>query len=108
MTVSAGIDFDKEALTAQEVLHQLEKCRQGQITQEELTAARQALLSGLRATHDSPSAIEGYYATAALSGMGMTPQQYMQAVEAVTMEDVVAAARSLQLHTTFFLKGANQ
>lgn len=108
VTVSAGIDFDKEALTAQEVLHQLEKCRQGQITQEELTAARQALLSGLRATHDSPSAIEGYYATAALSGMGMTPQQYMQAVEAVTMEDVVAAARSLQLHTTFFLKGADQ
>ena len=40
--------------------------------------------------------------------MGMTPQQYMQAVEAVTMEDVVAAARSLQLHTTFFLKGADQ
>ncbi len=108
VTVSAGIDFDKEGLTAQEVLHQLEKCRQGQITQEELTAARQALLSGLRATHDSPSAIEGYYATAALSGMGMTPQQYMQAVEAVTMEDVVAAARSLQLHTTFFLKGADQ
>lgn len=108
VTVSAGIDFDKETLTAQEVLHQLEKCRQGQITQEELTAARQALLSGLRATHDSPSAIEGYYATAALSGMGMTPQQYMQAVEAVTMEDVVAAARSLQLHTTFFLKGADQ
>ena len=108
VTVSAGIDFDKEAVTRQEVLRQLAACQQGDITDEELTAARQAILSSLRSTHDSPGGIEGYYATAALSGMGMTPAQYMAAVEAVTKEQVVAAANSLQLHTTYFLKGGSQ
>ena len=108
LTVSAGIDFDQETRTRQEVLNQLKNCQEGRITDEELTAAKQALLSSLRATHDSPSAIEGYYATAALSGMDMTPRQYMDAVEAVTKEQVVAAAQSLQLHTTFFLKGGSQ
>ena len=108
VTVSAGIDFDKEDVTRQEVLRQLKACQEGDITEEELTAARQAILSSLRSTHDSPSAIEGYYATAALSGMGMTPQQYMEAVEAVTKEQVVAAANSLTLHTTYFLKGGSQ
>lgn len=108
VTVSAGIDFDKEEITRQEVMRQLEACRQGDITEEELTAARQAILSSLRATHDSPSSIEGYYATAALSGMKMTPDDYMAAVEAVTKEQVVAAANSLQLHTTYFLKGGSQ
>ncbi len=108
VTVSAGIDFDKEDITRAEVLRQLKACQEGNITQEELTAARQAILSSLRSTHDSPGAIEGYYATAALSGMKMTPSDYMTAIEAVTKEEVVAAANSLELHTTYFLKGGSQ
>ena len=108
VTVSAGIDFDKEEITRQEVLRQLKACQEGDITEEELTAARQAILSSLRSTHDSPGAIEGYYATAALSGMKMTPMEYMAAVEAVTKEQVVAAANTLTLHTTYFLKGGSQ
>ncbi len=108
ITVSAGIDFDKETTVREEILHQLQLCREGNITPEELTAAREAILSSLRATHDSPAAIEGYYATAALSGMGMTPAQYMDAVRSVTLEQVVAAANSITLHSTYFLKGGSQ
>ena len=108
LTVSAGIDFDKELQTREEVLRQLDACRKGDITDEELGAARAALLSSLRGTHDSPGTIEGYYATGVLSGLAMTPEDYMQALEAVTKEQVVAAANTLQLHTTYFLKGESQ
>ena len=106
LAVSAGIDFDKVDKTKQEVLALLEDCRQGKISPEELEAGREAVLSTLRATHDSPSSIENYYATAALSGMKMTPAEYMAAVEQVGLSDVVACARSLCLHSTYFLKGA--
>ncbi|MBQ5782438.1 MAG: hypothetical protein IIV99_03520, partial [Oscillospiraceae bacterium] len=51
----------------------------GHIADEELTAAKEALLSNLRSTHDSPGAIEGYYASAAISGIGMTPAAFMEA-----------------------------
>ena len=108
VTVSAGIDFDKEEMTRQEVEKQLNACREGQITEEELISAKQALLSSLRASHDSPGAIEGYYATAALSGMPLTVPEYMEAVEAVTVEQVAAAARTVQYHSSFFLKGGSQ
>ena len=108
LTVSAGIDFDKEELTRQEVARQLDALRQGDITDEELTAAKEALLSSLRGTHDSPSSIEGYYATAALSGLKLTPERYMEAVRTVTKDQVAAAANSLRLHTTYFLKGVTQ
>ena len=108
LTVSAGIDFDKERQTRDEILRQLEHCRAGRITAEELNAAREALLSSLRATHDSPGAIEGYYATGSLSGMTMTPGEYMAAILAVTPEQVVAAANTLTLHSTYFLKGGSQ
>lgn len=106
--VSAGIDFDKEDLTRQEIEKQLNACKNGDITEEELVSAQQALLSSLRATHDSPGAIEGYYATAALSGMKLTPAEYMAAVEAVTVQQVAAAARKVVCHSSFFLKGGSQ
>jgi predicted Zn-dependent peptidase len=105
VTVSAGIDFDKENQTREEILRQVDACRSGDITDAELTAAKAAVISSLRSTHDSPGSIEGYYATAALSGLGLTPDAYMQAVEAVTKEQVVAAANTLKLHSTYFLKG---
>ncbi len=108
ITVAAGIDFDKEALVRSEVLHQLDLCRQGEISESELKAAKEAILSSLRSTHDSPSAIEGFYATAAVSGLRFSHSAYMAAVEAVTREDVVACAREVRLHTTYFLKGGSQ
>ena len=108
LVVSAGIDFDKEQLTRDEVLRQLSICREGGITEQELRAAKEALLSSLRGTHDSPGAIEGYYATAALSGLIFSHGEYMEAVEAATVADVVACANSLELHTTYFLKGGSQ
>ena len=105
LTVSAGIDCKDNELVQAEILHQLEDCQQGNITDGELAAAKQALISQLQATHDSPGAIEGYYATAVLSGLQLTPESYMQAVERVTKEDVVAASQSLTKHTVYFLKG---
>ena len=108
LTVGAGIDFDKEQLTRDEILRQLDACRRGEITQEELTAGKEALLSSLRATSDSPGAIEGYYATAHLSGLNMTPERYMEAVEKVSIADVTAAAQTVTLHSTYFLKGESQ
>lgn len=105
VTLSAGIDCDKEQIVRQEILSQLDACRKGNITPEELDAAKQAVINSLRSTHDAPGAIESYYATAALSGLGMTPEQYIRKVEEVTVEAVAKAAQSLQLHTTYFLKG---
>ena len=108
VTVSAGIDFEKEDQTRQEIARQLDAIRGGDITGEELNAAKEALLSSLRGTHDAPGSIEGYYSTAALSGMNMTVEEYMAAVRSVTAEQVSAAARTLKLHTTYFLKGVTE
>lgn len=108
ITVSAGIDFDKEEHVRREILKQLDACKTGDITAQELTAAKEALISSLRGVHDSPSAIESYYATAALSGMKLMPDAYIQAVSQVTVQQVVEAANTVQLHSSYFLKGADQ
>ena len=79
--------------------------RSGEITPEELRSAREALLSNLRATHDAPGAIEGYYASAAISGIGMDTKAFMEAIGRVETEDVQAAADTLQLACVYFLRG---
>ena len=106
LTVSAGIDPNMYTKVRQEIICQLEACQKGEITRQELIAAKQALLSQLKSTHDSPGAIEGYYAVSALSGLPLTPEDYIRAVEETTVEEVAAAAQKVQLHTVYFLKGA--
>lgn len=107
-TVSAGIDSGKSGLVQAEILNQLEACRQGNITEDELNAAKQALRAGLLSTPDAPASIENYYASAALSGLTLTPEAYMAAVEQVTAEQVAEAAKKLELHTVYFLKGVTE
>ena len=108
MTVSAGIDFSKEQVVRQAVLEQLEACQKGAITPEELRSAKESLRSSLLSVHDSPGAMENYYASAALSGLKLTVEQYLQAISDTTADQVAAAASTIRLHSLFFLKGVGQ
>lgn len=105
MVVAAGIEFEKKEIVQQEILRQLQLIRDGHITSEELRSAKEALLSNLRATHDSPGAIEGYYASAAISGIGMDTARFMEVITQVDAAAVQAAANTLELACVYFLKG---
>ena len=105
VTVSAGIDCDKESVVREQVLEQLAAIERGEVSAQELNAAKQGLVSSLQGIHDTPGGIENYSATGAVSGLGMTPEEYIRKVEEVTPEQVYAAARTVKLDTVFFLKG---
>ena len=107
LTVNAGIDTEKEAAVKAAVLEQLSACRQGDFSETELAAAKESILSGLRAVYDSPGAMEGFFSTAAISGLGRTPEAYAMQIRSVTAADVAQAAATLEHHSTFFLKGAD-
>ena len=108
LTVAAGIDADKAETVKAEILHQLRLCCEGRITEQEIAAARAAILSSLRGTHDSLGAIEGFYSTAKLSELNLTPEAYAAQVQAVTREQIIEAARTVKLHTTYLLRGVTE
>ena len=108
VSVSAGIDCQKVNTVREEILHQLQSLCQGDFTQEELHAAKRAICTSLQTTHDSTGSIESYYSTTALSGLGMDPETYIRAVEQVSREDVKALAKTVKLHTVYFLKGVQK
>lgn len=105
VTVNAGIDTQKEQAAKDAIFAQLDACREGRITDAEMAAAKESILSGLRSIYDSPGAMESFFSTAAISGLSRTPESYSREIRAVTAYDVAQAARTLQHHSTFFLKG---
>lgn len=105
VTVSAGIEFAMKEPVLEKIRQQLKACCDGDFTQEELTAAKQGLITQLQATHDSPGAIENYYASGLLSGLNKTTREYIELVEQVDAQQVRQAACSLQEHTVYFLRG---
>lgn len=107
LTVSAGIDSDKGELVKQEVLHQLQLCCDGSITAAELTSAKESLLSALRGVYDAPGSIESYEFVMAVGRTPLTPEEYRQRVQSVSLSQVIEAAKTLKLHTTYFLKGVD-
>lgn len=108
ITVSAGIDTDKQDLVRQSILDQLRLCHDGNITPDELTAAKEALLSAMDGVYDSPGAIEAFEFSMAMGKAPMSLETYRERVSAVTAEQVAGAAKTLKLHTTYFLKGVDQ
>ena len=78
------------------------------LTAEELNAAKQYLRSSARAVYDSTGAIEYFYGMENLSARPMTPEKIVEELEKVTLNDVLAAARTLRLHTVYFLEGVNR
>ena len=105
LTVSAGIDCDKDETVQDLILKELEDCRTGNITEEELLSAKESIVSSLCSTHDSPGSIEGYYASGLLSGFQITPEDYIADVRMVTRESVMEAAQTVLLRCVYFLKG---
>ena len=108
LTMSAGIDFDREQQVRQAVLDQLAACQAGEITEEELRSAKESLRSSLLSVHDSPGAMENYYASAALSGLKLSVEEYLAAIADTTVRQVAEAASTIRLQGAFFLKGVAQ
>ena len=105
LTVNAGIDSCRETAARQAILEQLHACQTGDISENELLSARESILSGLRAVYDSPGAMEAYFGVSALSGLDRDLEEHARQIRQATLEDVVEAANTVRLHSSFFLKG---
>ena len=106
LLVSSGIEFDKLDAARDEILAQLEAIKRGEITDEELTAAKAGLASDLRAMCDSQGELEGFTLSQALDGLDYGPLELAALVEDVTKEDVQRIAQSTECDLIYFLKGS--
>ena len=103
--VNCGIEFDKYEVTLSEVLKQLEEVKNGNFTDDELTASLLAITSSHNAAKDSMSVMEEFCFGGLVSGLEASLEEAIEKINAVTKEDVIEAAKTVVPHTVFFLKG---
>lgn len=108
MVVSAGVDSDQYEVARDAILQELEACRRGEISDEEIDAALQALLSSLHAAEDSPGRMDDHFLGQRLLGIDSAPADLIPQLQAVTREEIAAAARRLWLDTIYFVKGETE
>lgn len=105
MLVSSGVEFDKVEQAKGEILAQLQACKHGDFTENELEWARRSVVSTLMTTLDGQGRLEDYWLGQAAAGLTESPEQLAKRVEDVTRDQVVAAAKRLTPDTIYFLKG---
>lgn len=104
--VSSGIEFEKYQVAKEGILAQLDECKRGNISNDELESARSYLISRLRTINDSPGRLDDYSISQAVAGTSCSVNELIEQLKAVTLEQVVEAANTLVLDTIYFLKGA--
>ena len=105
MLVSSGVEFSKVGQAQDEILAQLQACKDGGFTDDELEWARRSVVSTLMTTLDAQSRLEDYWLGQAAAGLTEAPDELAQRVERTTRAQVQAAAQKLTLDTVYFLKG---
>ena len=101
--VDSGVEESDAQKAKDEILKQLEAIRQGNFSDEELEAARRALIQRYTSAGDNPDALEAYYLSQTIYDNYTTPDEKRSRILAVTKEDVCRAARLTHFDSTYLL-----
>ena len=105
LSVSSGVEFSKRETAKTEILRQLEACKAGDITDDELESARGYLVSDLKIAMDSPGRLDDYYMGQILLEQDGTMEDLASAIARVTKQEAADAIQALRLDTIYALEG---
>ncbi len=105
MLVVSGIEFDKYQAASDEILNQLDKCRNGDILEEEISDAKSYVIAMLKAVGDSQYQLENYYFSQPETDIVCSPEETAALVEQVTRAELIEIAKCIELDTVYFLMG---
>lgn len=108
LMVSSGVEHEKKAEAYDEILRQLDSIRQGDFTDEEMENTILLMNTSFAATGDSLYALGSWYLTQILIASEdgvLSPEQEQEKMASVTREEVIAAAKSVDLRAVYFLTG---
>ncbi len=108
MIVNSGVEFENFEIARDEIFAQLDACRRGDISREELEGSRKYMLNSLRCQEDSLAAQEESALGRIIGGYDLTAPELAASLESLTADDVVRAANMVRLDTVYFLKGVEK
>ena len=108
ITVSSGIEFANYQTAFDEILAQLKAVQDGAFEPWELDGARECLISSLQSREDSAGRMEENAIGQAATYQWESSDELIDALRAVTLERIAAAAKTVTLDTVYFLTGEGE
>lgn len=106
LMVVSGIEQKNKQTALDAIMEQLDEIKHGNVTEAELQNARRSLRNNYREITDSPASICAWYMGRICTGRSDTPEDAAEAIEHVTLDDIVRVANSIRLDTVYYLEGA--
>lgn len=106
MLIAAGIDAEKREQAEDLILAQVRDVQAGKFTDDELQATRLAFYNQLIMMEDNPRGLMDIDLTWSLAGVAYDHETYKRRLMEATRDEIVEAARKLELDTVYFLKPA--
>ena len=106
--VTTGIDSENFELAKNAIFEQVEDIKNGKISETEFLAAKKSILNIYSAVADSPNAIERFYLGRIVNKIDADIPEFIEKINNLSIEQVVAAANKLTAHTIYFLRGEGE
>ncbi len=106
MLVISGIEQENYEKALEEIFRQLDAVRAGDITEEELAAAKISLSGDLLSKADSAGELEDFWMKQNILGLEYGPDELAALIEDVTVRDVMEIAGSVRCDMVYFMRGS--
>ncbi len=103
MMVDCGVEKPNIESAKAEILRQLDAIRENDFDDETFESTRLQLKNALRSVSDYADSIEEWYLGKIITGSITSPEEEIKALEAVTREQVVKAAKDTRLDAVYLL-----
>ncbi len=107
LLVNSGIEFENYKKAYDEILKQLQDVKDGNISQLEYVSSINAIVNSLKSCFDDQYAMQSYYLSESILGTGISLEECIEKIKAVSIDDVVRVASGIELDTVYFLKGVD-
>lgn len=108
MLIESGVESDNIEKAKEAILGEIKAMQDGDITDEEIKAAKMSMANSFNSACDTVSGIDSYYLSQMLDATVYTPQEAVDKINSITKEDVIRCANKLSLDTVFTLTGTQR
>lgn len=103
MMVCSGIEAQNYEKTVNLVKEQVQKLKDGDITESEISNAKIAFINSLNSLNDEIGRISDFYFSQSISKNKSDLDQIKNMINKSTKEDIVEAVKNIELDTIYFL-----
>ena len=108
MLIESGVESENIEKAKEAILGEIKAMQNGEITDEEIEAAKMSMSNAFCSNCDTVGGISGHYLSQMLDKEILSVQEAVKRVNAVTKEDVIRCANMLTLDTVYVLKGTSK